>query len=685
MANAAITVDLNARIAQFESELKRANASLDGFARKGSASLGVLKSGIGLLGGTAGVAMFAGFVKSSIDAQDAISKLSQKTGIAVESLAGLQHAADLSDVEVDQLAKGVRTFSVAVAEAADGSKSYQDKLAALGVDFKAIKDLSPEEQFYALADAVSKLGEQDRAAAVSRALGDRMSVLVPLLSGGADGLRQMTDEGRKLNPVTAESARRAEEFNDNLTRIKAAAGSVGVELASALLPSLAATSTKMAEAAASGDLLKVALLGVAGVGKIPWDLILGDIQPAETATERIRELKMELGDLERQNARGDGKLLQMIFGTPDEINSQINVIKNQIEALEKFGDKVYRPMAGAAGAAASGTGTTSPTTKPRTGSKTDPLAGLLGSTDIGRTQEYNRLLGLLDARFAGGKKNAELYAQAVEKLNEQFGRSQIDVFDSGSFQTASKDVAAFIREQQDAINGLNSEMAQDGVRAAQEYESALAALIADTTVIKTQDLHANIAILDQALMDGAISADIHAEALAKLTEGVPEKVEDATNAFRDFGMIMVSSLEEAIVSGAELGDVLKGLEQDLLRMGTRKLVTDPLSKWIDNFDLGSLSLPGSDQNLLGSFASLFGFDGGGYTGDGARTGGLDGKGGFLAVMHPRETVVDHTKGQSLGTTVVMNISTPDANSFRASQGQITAQYAAALQRARRNM
>ena len=37
------------------------------------------------------------------------------------------------------------------------------------------------------------------------------------------------------------------------------------------------------------------------------------------------------------------------------------------------------------------------------------------------------------------------------------------------------------------------------------------------------------------------------------------------------------------------------------------------------------------------------FDGGGYTGNGSRTGGLDGKGGFWAMMHPQETVIDHTK------------------------------------------
>lgn len=42
------------------------------------------------------------------------------------------------------------------------------------------------------------------------------------------------------------------------------------------------------------------------------------------------------------------------------------------------------------------------------------------------------------------------------------------------------------------------------------------------------------------------------------------------------------------------------------------------------------------------------FAGGGYTGAGSRSGGLDGQGGFMAMLHPNETVVDHAMGQGLG-------------------------------------
>jgi hypothetical protein len=49
------------------------------------------------------------------------------------------------------------------------------------------------------------------------------------------------------------------------------------------------------------------------------------------------------------------------------------------------------------------------------------------------------------------------------------------------------------------------------------------------------------------------------------------------------------------------------------------------------------------------------FEGGGFTGRGARAGGLDGKGGRMAMVHPNETVIDHTKGGVGGITVINNV------------------------------
>ena len=80
-------------------------------------------------------------------------------------------------------------------------------------------------------------------------------------------------------------------------------------------------------------------------------------------------------------------------------------------------------------------------------------------------------------------------------------------------------------------------------------------------------------------------------------------------------------------------------------------------------DFGSV-MEGSTSkaaNLTNSLPDIY--EGGGYTGSGARAGGIDGRGGFPAILHPNETVIDHTKGQSMGATVNFNISTVDAAGF----------------------
>ena len=61
------------------------------------------------------------------------------------------------------------------------------------------------------------------------------------------------------------------------------------------------------------------------------------------------------------------------------------------------------------------------------------------------------------------------------------------------------------------------------------------------------------------------------------------------------------------------------------------------------------------------------FEGGGFTGYGVRAGGVDGKGGMPAIIHPNETIIDHTLGQDQerggGSTINFNIQATDASGF----------------------
>jgi hypothetical protein len=51
--------------------------------------------------------------------------------------------------------------------------------------------------------------------------------------------------------------------------------------------------------------------------------------------------------------------------------------------------------------------------------------------------------------------------------------------------------------------------------------------------------------------------------------------------------------------------------------------------------------------------TLASFEGGGFTGSGVRSGGMDGKGGMMAMLHPNEKVTDLHKGQ--GESQVINV------------------------------
>ena len=128
----------------------------------------------------------------------------------------------------------------------------------------------------------------------------------------------------------------------------------------------------------------------------------------------------------------------------------------------------------------------------------------------------------------------------------------------------------------------------------------------------------------------------------------------------------MKSFEDAIVNGLKNGKLsFKSFADvvvtELIRVAVQQLVIKNLLNMFSM--IPGLSGGGTNTKTSGSTYTRKSFDGGGYTGGGVRAGGLDGKGGFMAMMHPQETVIDHTKGQGMGATVNFNISTVDAAGF----------------------
>jgi hypothetical protein len=131
-------------------------------------------------------------------------------------------------------------------------------------------------------------------------------------------------------------------------------------------------------------------------------------------------------------------------------------------------------------------------------------------------------------------------------------------------------------------------------------------------------------------------------------------LEDIDKTMQTTAVNTMKKFEDAIVDGLKTGKLefesfATYVVEQLARIAIQQMIIKPLTSGAESFFSG--------------FGDLFSADGGGYTGMGARAGGIDGKGGFPAILHPNETVVDHTKGQGMGATVNFNISTVDAAGF----------------------
>lgn len=153
-------------------------------------------------------------------------------------------------------------------------------------------------------------------------------------------------------------------------------------------------------------------------------------------------------------------------------------------------------------------------------------------------------------------------------------------------------------------------------------------------------------------------------------------IKSPSRVFMEFGKFITEGLGIGIKSGVTnvndgMNAMNDALEPSLLQTGFDSVMQN-MSAGIDQFvetgkvkfgdlaasilkDLAKIALNNVFQGIVGSVFGGFGggvgapsFAGGGYTGSGSRTGGIDGQGGFPAILHPNETVVDHSRGQSMG-------------------------------------
>lgn len=205
------------------SQLKKKLTETGKTADKLKAKISGAGKALGALAPLIAVAAIVAKFKSVANEMDNISKSARKLGIATEELSALNYAASLSDVSFSSLSGSIAKMQRATVEASEGMATYADAFARAGIDVKELEGLGVEDQFIRVSTAIAAIEDPAKRTATAMDIFGRSGAGVLIMAeNGAKGLREMTDEARKMGVVfDAEAGAKAEKFNDELTRMGA--------------------------------------------------------------------------------------------------------------------------------------------------------------------------------------------------------------------------------------------------------------------------------------------------------------------------------------------------------------------------------------------------------------------------------------------------------------------------------
>ena len=363
-----ITWDLIANSSKFVSELDKANKAGKNWGDK----LGKAAKGVATTFAAAGAAADAGLAAlytvtaSNIDEQ---AKFADKIGVSTDALAGLQHAGDLTGVSTETMNQGLQRMTRRVAEAAQGTGVAVDALDRLNLSAEDLNQLSPDEQFLAIADAMGDVESRSDQVALAFKLFDSGGVaLLNTMDMASDGIRDAMEQaehlGIALNRIDAAQVENANDAFDNMTKVSSG---ISRQLTVAFAPAVEAVSTKMLELALEtewvGDIgttvfnavvkgAGYAADAVYGITLYNMGLRAGFLELAAVAAESMSDSANTVAKVLNATVGNVGKLIKWItdqlssvFAMGEKLPGQAGKLARSISGeLEKVGKKLNEKL-----------------------------------------------------------------------------------------------------------------------------------------------------------------------------------------------------------------------------------------------------------------------------------------------------------------------------------------------------
>ncbi len=685
MALAALSIDLTAKLGQFEADLGKAARATERVSADMRAALGTVSSAVGGLAGAVSVGFVTQLITASIDAVDSLNDVKDATGASIENLSALQNVAARTGASFEVVEASVLKLNKVLNDATPGSQQ-EAILKRIGLSAEELRKLDPAEAVLEVSKALSTYADDgDRARLVEELLGKSAEKLAPFLN-------DLAEQGKLVATVTSEQAAEADKFNKSLANMKADVAGATRTLVTGFLP--AATNV----VSALSD-LQVGQRALSGVGS----LVATSFETIAVAGANVafvfEGIGREIGAIAAQTvalAQGD---IAGFNAISEAVKADALEARRDLDAFEArilgLGGKLSASLAGG------GRGFVNPQMdKPSVGALPTDGKDAKAAASRARSERERELKAEQDFRIKLGRDFATQEGMRVQAENEAYQKwiaetdAAYQAFADNRIAAATADLSAMAQSNEAlALQlqeiGLTTE--QLGALKLARMDEAIAQREATLATSAANGMsYEEISALEQKIE--LLKKQRELTASGQVAQAAADTKSEQEAASKDFADTMRNDLKGAFSAAFRdsSGDPLKAFGDALENMMFTRAATALSEAAMEG--LGSIlgNLGGSSGAGIGDLiGNLLSFDGGGSTGSGPRSGGIDGKGGFLSILHPNETVLDHTKGQTGtggGISIVQNInvdSRSDVATIRAAMQQAKAETLAAIQQSRR--
>lgn len=301
---AQLTIEMAANVARLKTDMASARNTVDSTMNSIRKSASLAATALGAIGVGLSVNAFANWIKGAINAAAEADDLSQRIGVAVKELGGLQLAFSRGGVEAGEMQKSLARLSLGIA---NGDSS----LKALGISTKNV-DGSLRSVTDVLIDISNKFAStQDGVSKTAMAIdlfGKSGASLIPVLNAGGDSIIELNKIATQLGlTLSSETAAAAGEFEDTLELIGLASRGVANQVMAELLPTMQSLASEFFTLINTGNNLQEVASYISMALKGLFTVVMGGVEIMRTLlimTQATAKVMMAFSTLDFKAAMG---------------------------------------------------------------------------------------------------------------------------------------------------------------------------------------------------------------------------------------------------------------------------------------------------------------------------------------------------------------------------------------------